>query len=89
MKIGLLYTTPAKTSGAGVFQQSFAEGLKRKGQKVSIFYPSCEKLIDIPRMGYVLLAASLWEHKNKVKNQDVQLHPWFLFIIRLPLPFLE
>ena len=34
MKIGLIYLTPAKTSGAGVFQQTFAKGLKQKKQKV-------------------------------------------------------
>lgn len=74
MKIGFLmvHKKPGTVrTGAGVFEQTFIEGLRKKGHKVMSFYPGSEKLKDLSELGTILMAAALSQHKYKAKQCKV------------------
>lgn len=74
MKIGclLIYKKPGIIRGGGaVFEQNFIKGLRKKGHKVMVFYPSPEKVIELKELGTILMTASLSEYKYKAKKCDV------------------
>lgn len=74
MKIGCLIVYKKSGTfrgGAGIFEEAFIEGLKKKGHNVKSFYPTTENLIGLMELGTILMAASLSEHKYKAKKCDV------------------
>jgi len=71
MKIGLPYLYPGKISGQGVFEETFAQGLKAKGVEIDRMYPTNKELRKIEKVGTVLTMASLREHLDRVNNCDL------------------
>ncbi len=71
MKIGLPYLFPGKESGQGVFEETFASGLKKRGAKVKVFYPTNKELRKIEKIGSVLTMASMREHIDEANKCDL------------------
>ncbi|MCX6810743.1 MAG: glycosyltransferase family 4 protein [Candidatus Berkelbacteria bacterium] len=70
-KIGLPFLSPGKNDGQGVFEETFAAGLKKRGVNVEVFYPTNKDLNKIDKIGSVLSMASMREHISEAKKCDL------------------
>ncbi len=71
MKVALPYLYQGKTSGQGVFEETFAEKLGCAGIETKVFYPSNKELRKIPQVGTILSMASLREYKEELNSYDL------------------